>query len=182
VADEAGSGAELQPLLRERGYEPYADGDAVRLRNCPFHAVAQRHPEVVCEMNLALLRGVLAGRPGLTATLEPGVTFAVLSAAAEPRAANARVRRVISVFIGINIVHERRTSRKNVHPYMHRRGGLFYCSNASKAAFSITDRGADSPVQISNCRTACSTNISIPGTTALFCCFARRIKVVSSGL
>jgi predicted ArsR family transcriptional regulator len=72
VAREAGPAAELRPLLRERGYEPYTDGDTVRLRNCPFHAVAQRHPEVVCEMNLALLRGVVAGRPGLSATLEPG--------------------------------------------------------------------------------------------------------------
>jgi predicted ArsR family transcriptional regulator len=72
VAREAGPAAELEPLLRERGYEPYADGDAVRLRNCPFHAIAQRHPEVVCEMNLALLRGVVAGRAGVTATLEPG--------------------------------------------------------------------------------------------------------------
>jgi predicted ArsR family transcriptional regulator len=72
LAHEAGAAADLQPLLRERGYEPYADGDAVRLRNCPFHAVAQRHPEIVCEMNLALLRGAVADRPELTATLEPG--------------------------------------------------------------------------------------------------------------
>ena len=33
-----------EPLLRERGYEPYDDDGVVRLRNCPFHAVAQRHP------------------------------------------------------------------------------------------------------------------------------------------
>jgi predicted ArsR family transcriptional regulator len=72
LAREAGAAAELEPLLRERGYEPYVDGDAMRLRNCPFHAVAQRHPEIVCEMNLALLRGVLTGRPAFTATLEPG--------------------------------------------------------------------------------------------------------------
>jgi predicted ArsR family transcriptional regulator len=71
VAREAGHATELQPLLSERGYEPYLDDDAIRLRNCPFHAVAQRHPEVVCEMNLALLRGVLAERPELTAMLEP---------------------------------------------------------------------------------------------------------------
>src|SRR5208283_2643428 len=34
--------------------------------------------------------------------------------------------------------------------------------SASSAAFSIAERGADSPVQISNCLTACSTNISSP--------------------
>jgi predicted ArsR family transcriptional regulator len=61
----------LEPLLRERGYEPYDDDGVVRLRNCPFHAVAQRHPEVVCDMNLALLGGLVESTPGVTATLEP---------------------------------------------------------------------------------------------------------------
>jgi predicted ArsR family transcriptional regulator len=68
-AEDAG---DLVPLLRARGYEPYDDEDGVmRLRNCPFHAVAQRHPEVVCEMNLALLEGVVTGRD-VEAVLEPG--------------------------------------------------------------------------------------------------------------
>jgi len=68
----ASRGGSLEPLLRERGYEPYEDEPGVtRLRNCPFHAVAQRQPEVVCEMNLALLRGLAEGIDGLTATLEP---------------------------------------------------------------------------------------------------------------
>ena len=74
IAEESG-GAEIESLLRERGYEPFRDDDGVvRLRNCPFHAVAQRHPEVVCGMNLALLAGLVAGLDdaGLTATLEPG--------------------------------------------------------------------------------------------------------------
>jgi predicted ArsR family transcriptional regulator len=69
LAAEA-SAATLEARLRERGYEPYRDGDAVRLRNCPFHAVAQRHPEVVCDMNLALLRGL--ADPATEVTLEPG--------------------------------------------------------------------------------------------------------------
>ena len=50
-----GDGGDLAELLAARGYEPYADGEGVlRLRNCPFHAAAQRHPDVVCDMNLAL--------------------------------------------------------------------------------------------------------------------------------
>ena len=61
----------LEPLLRERGYEPYDDDGVVRLRNCPFHAVAQRHPEVVCDMNLALGGGLVEEMPGVTAALEP---------------------------------------------------------------------------------------------------------------
>lgn len=74
IAREAGPAPELETLLRERGYEPYADEPGVlRLRNCPFHAVAQRQPEVICEMNLALLRGVVEALddPALAAALEP---------------------------------------------------------------------------------------------------------------
>jgi predicted ArsR family transcriptional regulator len=68
IAEEAGT-RELEPLLRERGYEPYDDDGVTRMRNCPFHAVAQRHPELVCGMNLALLQGLCG--PGVTAGLEP---------------------------------------------------------------------------------------------------------------
>ncbi|MDI1463713.1 transcriptional regulator [Catellatospora sp. KI3] len=50
-------GAWLQ-TLRERGYEPYDDGDRVRLRNCPFYQVARDQPLLVCAMNLALCQGV----------------------------------------------------------------------------------------------------------------------------
>src|SRR5581483_10633277 len=56
------------------------------------------------------------------------------------------------------------------------------CSSASEAAFVMTALGAVSPVQISNWRTACSINISTPGTTVLPCCRARLMSSVSSGL
>ncbi|WP_328942223.1 transcriptional regulator [Streptomyces sp. NBC_00250] len=36
-----------------------AAGPVVRMRNCPFHAVAERFPPLVCGMNLALLEGLL---------------------------------------------------------------------------------------------------------------------------
>lgn len=65
---------DIEEILRARGYEPYRDADGtLRLHNCPFHAAAQLHPEAVCAMNLALLRGLLAGldAPGRTAVLEP---------------------------------------------------------------------------------------------------------------
>jgi predicted ArsR family transcriptional regulator len=64
----------LEAILRARGYEPYEDADRVlRLRNCPFHAAARRHPEIVCVMNHALLGGLLAGLGGRAAgaVLEP---------------------------------------------------------------------------------------------------------------
>jgi predicted ArsR family transcriptional regulator len=52
---------DLQQGLAERGYEPYRSASSMRLRNCPFHSVAQEFPVVVCGMNLALLEGMLAG-------------------------------------------------------------------------------------------------------------------------
>ena len=52
-----------------RGLE---DG-VVTLANCPFHALAQEHTELVCGMNLRLLDGVLESVPGggLVARLQP---------------------------------------------------------------------------------------------------------------
>ncbi len=44
------------------GVEGGAAGEAervVRMRNCPFHAVAERFPPLVCGMNLALLEGLI---------------------------------------------------------------------------------------------------------------------------
>lgn len=73
IAAAAPKRATLERLLRERGYEPYDDAGVLRLRNCPFHAVARRHPDVVCDMNLNLLEGLIDGL-GLDAraALEPG--------------------------------------------------------------------------------------------------------------
>lgn len=51
----------LRAVLDERGYEPYDDRGDLRLRNCPFHALAAEHRELVCGMNLALLEGVCEG-------------------------------------------------------------------------------------------------------------------------
>ncbi|WP_027344713.1 helix-turn-helix transcriptional regulator [Hamadaea tsunoensis] len=55
--------------LRARGYEPYEEDRRVRLRNCPFHPVAEDQPLLVCAMNLALCQGI-AG-PDATAELDP---------------------------------------------------------------------------------------------------------------
>lgn len=59
--------------LAAQGYQPYRDGGDVRLRNCPFHLLASRHPPLICGMNLALLEGLLAGAAagGLSARLDP---------------------------------------------------------------------------------------------------------------
>lgn len=59
--------------LEALGYQPFLDGPAVRLRNCPFGAVADEFPPLVCGMNLALVRGMLAGAglPESDAELDP---------------------------------------------------------------------------------------------------------------
>jgi predicted ArsR family transcriptional regulator len=49
----------LLDVVRDQGYapRPCADGTTV-LGNCPFHRLARRHTDVVCHLNLELLRGV----------------------------------------------------------------------------------------------------------------------------
>jgi predicted ArsR family transcriptional regulator len=64
----------LEQALAARGYEPFEDdAGVIRLRNCPFHRLAERHREVVCGMNQSYLQGLLEGlgRDDVTASLEP---------------------------------------------------------------------------------------------------------------
>jgi predicted ArsR family transcriptional regulator len=61
-------------VLRDRGYEPYpAEEGALRLRSCPFHAVARHAPELVCRMNRSFIEGIVRGlgNQTLEAALEP---------------------------------------------------------------------------------------------------------------
>jgi predicted ArsR family transcriptional regulator len=53
--------ARFLTALRLVGYEPAAVGEDVVLRNCPFRRAAEARPDVVCAMNQAFVRGVLAG-------------------------------------------------------------------------------------------------------------------------
>ncbi|WP_028813282.1 helix-turn-helix transcriptional regulator [Streptomyces flavidovirens] len=80
---------EAMEVLAARGYEPHVervagvrDAEAVeeatgvaarvvRMRNCPFHAVAERFPPLVCGMNLALLEGLLGADGPLRARMDP---------------------------------------------------------------------------------------------------------------
>jgi len=77
-------------LLDAEGYEPTeSPRGVVRMRNCPFHEVAQSHPDLVCGMNLAFMEGILegAGADGVNATLDPqpGRCCVTLRAAPKPR-------------------------------------------------------------------------------------------------
>ncbi len=57
----------LASALKAGGYEPVADeAGAVRLRNCPFDALAREHRSLVWGTDLAIAEG-LAGGSGATA-------------------------------------------------------------------------------------------------------------------
>jgi predicted ArsR family transcriptional regulator len=67
-------GADLEGTLAGHGYEPRRGDDGViRLRNCPFHQLAEQHKDVVCGMNLGLIEGIVTGlgADGLRPVLDP---------------------------------------------------------------------------------------------------------------
>jgi len=71
-------------LLAARGYEPRMDEgeDVLRMANCPFHALSESHPPLVCGMNLALLEGLLEGAEGLSVRMDarPGLCCVAVTA------------------------------------------------------------------------------------------------------
>lgn len=74
LRSRAAFGRAINRVLADYGYEPRAgDGDAITLANCPFHALAQEHTELVCGMNLDLLSGLLetCEGSGMQARLDP---------------------------------------------------------------------------------------------------------------
>jgi predicted ArsR family transcriptional regulator len=57
----AAGGADLASVLASLAYEPRATGTGeTKLANCPFHELVLHHRDLVCTLNLHLLRGVLA--------------------------------------------------------------------------------------------------------------------------
>lgn len=67
AADQAGKqiaagGTDLAEVLTRSGYEPKEGPEGgIHLANCPFHELAARHADLVCAMNLHLLRGLIGG-------------------------------------------------------------------------------------------------------------------------
>lgn len=89
LADQSEPLAKLSPndmiervmaMLGDLGFRPELDprdrsGRRILLRHCPFHDVAERHPEIVCSVHLGLMRGALQelGANVQTESLEPFV-------------------------------------------------------------------------------------------------------------
>jgi predicted ArsR family transcriptional regulator len=65
--------ARISRILEGQGYEPVTEDDGICLLNCPFHALAADHTQLVCSMNLALLDSLTTetGHGELTVTLRP---------------------------------------------------------------------------------------------------------------
>ncbi len=67
----------LVSVLRDAGYAPFEREGELRMLNCPFHELAQRHRAVTCGMNLALLQGLMAGAglpsEGARLDVQPGM-------------------------------------------------------------------------------------------------------------
>ncbi|MFF7476082.1 helix-turn-helix domain-containing protein [Streptomyces sp. NPDC008092] len=96
-APPCGGLEEAMETLAARGYEPHleaaggaegaegATAAVVRMRNCPFHAVAERFPPLVCGMNLALLEGLLGTDGPVRARMaaRPGECCVVVEAVGE---------------------------------------------------------------------------------------------------
>jgi predicted ArsR family transcriptional regulator len=52
----------LMDALTDGGYEPQVDeSGAIRLLNCPFHALVEEHRPLVCGTNMALAEGITRG-------------------------------------------------------------------------------------------------------------------------
>jgi predicted ArsR family transcriptional regulator len=60
-------------VLGDHGFEPLRSDSEIRLRNCPFEAIAKDHTALVCGMNLALAEGLLSGlgAEGVDVRLDP---------------------------------------------------------------------------------------------------------------
>ncbi|MBX6356403.1 MAG: transcriptional regulator [Micromonosporaceae bacterium] len=65
--------AAVAEVLAAHGYEPRLQPEQVVLANCPFHALAQQHAELVCTMNLEVIAALTdeLGGAGIEVRLDP---------------------------------------------------------------------------------------------------------------
>jgi len=51
--------AQVAEMLAEQGFEPEAADREIRMHRCPFHDLAEAHPEIVCSVHKGLISGAL---------------------------------------------------------------------------------------------------------------------------
>ncbi len=67
------SARRMERILTDLGFEPRREDHKVVLANCPFHALAQSNPALICGLNEAFVAGVIdgAGERTKRAVLDP---------------------------------------------------------------------------------------------------------------
>jgi predicted ArsR family transcriptional regulator len=79
---------EVVELLDGQGFDPEARGHEIHMHRCPFHALAESQPEVVCAVHRGLMSGALSARgsdlevEGLDVFVRPDLCVARLAARA----------------------------------------------------------------------------------------------------
>lgn len=87
--------ASLAELLDREGFEAEQHGDQVEMRRCPFYALAESSPQVICTLHHGLLDGVVDEERSeqtvdrLDPFVEPGLCVAHLRRARRPVTARA---------------------------------------------------------------------------------------------
>jgi predicted ArsR family transcriptional regulator len=51
--------ARVADMLAEQGFAPETSDGEIRMRRCPFHDLAEAHPEIVCTVHKGLISGAL---------------------------------------------------------------------------------------------------------------------------
>lgn len=83
-------GADIAELLDQEGFAAEQQGDTIEMRRCPFYALAEGAPQVICTLHHGIIDGALeeAGSGETVARLdpfvEPKLCIAHLSRAAPP--------------------------------------------------------------------------------------------------
>ena len=57
--DDAAARTTVTALLAEQGFSPETGEHEIRMRRCPFHDLAESHPEIVCAVHKGLIDGAL---------------------------------------------------------------------------------------------------------------------------
>ena len=83
---DAEATTDVVELLEQQGFAPDAEEGEIRMRRCPFHELAEAHPEVVCSVHRGLISGALG-------ELGSGLEVGELDVFVEPDLCIAHLRR-----------------------------------------------------------------------------------------
>jgi predicted ArsR family transcriptional regulator len=82
--------AGIADLLDQQGFAAEQNGDTIEMRRCPFYALAESSPQVICTLHHGIIDGALAEADSdetvdrLDPFVEPRLCIAHLSRAAQP--------------------------------------------------------------------------------------------------